>query len=328
MEQTVTAYYQKSSGKLYFLAGELEKDGSVDAIPVPGFADPARSIPVIRIHITHMKKSVSALADAVIPLFEPWRKCGELQIDMDAPESKIAYYEEFMLELRRRLPGIRLSATVLPCHVKRIIPFRKLAMACDYYVLQVHGLTTREGGSYFILDPAIARKSLALAQMLGYPFKVALPLYSATVSRGIVVKPDPELVAQLAAGHDVIGFRLGVPGDRDALDLETSLSLCRGETYRPSITCCWELQDGGAWHLFLRNTGYFPEKITLQLTWHKDLEITDTDTFNGAELSPDRRSLRLQLPPAGESRPYLWMRCRGADPGSITPLTIQIKERK
>ena len=326
LKEAVTSYYKTSSGKLYYLAGELENDGKTVRIPPPAFAEPERSVPVVRIHIAHMKKSVSALAGEVVALYKPWSACGELQIDLDSPESKIAYYKEFMLELRKRLPGVRLSATVLPCHLRHTDAFRELAKACDYYVLQVHGLTKNPDGSWFILDEAIARTALDRADALQLPYKVALPLYSNTVARGKVVKPDLALVADLARGREVIGFRLGVMGDRDALDLENALTLCRGKSYTPSLRLRWEEQEGGAWHLFIGNNGFFPENVTLELTWNKDLVLMDQDTFNNAELSHDRKTLRLMLPPAGTEKPYLWIRCKGIDPAKTTPLTVQIKE--
>ena len=326
LKKAVTDYHKLSSGKIYYLAGELENTGKTVRIPLPAFAAPLRSVPVIRIHITHMKKSVPALTNEIAALYKPWSACGELQIDLDAPESKISYYKDLMLELRKCLPGVKLSATVLPCHLRHTTAFRELAKVCDYYVLQVHGLTKNKDGSWFILDEAIARTALDRADALQLPYKVALPLYSNTVERGKVIKPDLTLVADLARGREVIGFRLGVRGDPDALDLENALTLCRGKSYTPSLPLRWEEQEGGAWHLFIGNDGFFPENVTLELTWNKDFVITDQDTFNNAELSHDRQTLRLMLPPAGTEKPYLWIRCKGIDPAKTTPLTVQIKE--
>ena len=326
LKKSVTNYHKSCSGKIYYLAGELENNGGTVRFALPSFADPVRSVPVVRIHIVHMKKTVSALAVEIAELYKPWRACGELQIDLDAPESKISYYEELMIELRKRLTGVKLSATVLPCHLRHTADFRKLAKACDYYVLQVHGLTRKKDGSWFILDETTARTALFRADLLRLPYKVALPLYSNVVEHGKVVKPDLELVADLAAGREVIGFRLGAAGDLDAVDLESALTLCRGQRYTPSLPLRWEAQEGGVWHLFIGNKGFFPENITLELTWHKELVIMDQDTFNNAELSYDRKTLRLMLPPAGMEKPYLWIRCKGIDPVMTPPLTAKIKE--
>lgn len=326
LKKSVTSYYKKCSGKIYYLAGELENDGGTIRIALPPFADPVRSVPVVRIHIAHMKKTVSALAVEIAELYKPWSACGELQIDLDAPESKISYYKDLMLELRKCLPGVKLSATVLPCHLRHTAVFRTLAKACDYYVLQVHGLTKNKDNSWFILDETIARTALFRADLLHLPYKVALPLYSNVVEHGKVVKPDLTLVADLAHGREVIGFRLGAAGDMDVLDLESALTLCRGKCYTPSLLLRWEEQEGGAWHLFIGNKGFFPENIALEFTWHKDLVMMDQDTFNGAEWSPDRKTLRLLLPPAGTEKPYLWIRCKGIDPAKTPPLTVKIKE--
>lgn len=322
VRKAVQDYFKNCSGNLYFLAGELENHGKTVLISPPDSYDPARSIPVIRIHIEQMKRSIPDLAREVKSCYSPWRSSGELQIDLDAPESKLLYYRDLMKELRSILPGVKLSATVLPCHLKKSTQFRELAAVCDYYVLQVHGLT-REGNRTFILDRATAFEAVTRAKKLKFPFKTALPLYCDTLRNGEFVKPDLQTVSDLAkVSPAVIGFRLGVPGDGEAIDCSTALKICRGEPYAPSVRIYWRQQKNGAWHCELHNQGFFAEKMTFRCTRKRSL-ISDSGTFNGAEYSSDGNTLTLTLPPPGESKPYLWLRCGTADPNRIFLFTIQ-----
>ena len=145
-------------------------------------------------------------------VYTPWKASNALQIDLDAPESKLDYYRDVMLELKKKLPETGLSATVLPCHLKHSAAFRALASACDYYVLQVHGLAQRNK-VWSIYDHGEAVRAVTLAKSLKLPFKTALPLYCNQVGRQWI-KPDMVKVSELAAVcGEVIGFRLGIPGD-------------------------------------------------------------------------------------------------------------------
>ncbi len=321
VERVVREYYRKSTGKLYFLAGELENNGTIYSAVPEKYVDSARSVPVIRIHIRHMKKTVSQLSGDIIKLYEPWKNSKALQVDLDAPESKISYYRDLMKELRRRLPGVELSATVLPCHLKHTEEFRTLAEVCDFYVLQVHGLT--DNGFYsFILDREIARTALARAKALNLPFKTALPLYCSTVSERRVVTPDLDLVSELAKeSPGVIGFRLGTPEDGESLGLQTTLQICRGEGYSPKLELRWEKQKNGAWHLIIYNDGYFAEYKTFQCKWKKSVPQYFRGVFNGAVFSYDR--LRLKLPPSGKSRVYFWLRTDAENPSENVQFILE-----
>ena len=55
VQKVVREYYKSSTGKLYFLAGELDNDGRVYASGPQAYMELARSVPVIRIHIRNMK---------------------------------------------------------------------------------------------------------------------------------------------------------------------------------------------------------------------------------------------------------------------------------
>ena len=313
VKEAVQNYYRNSTGKLYFLAGELENDGRIYKSSPEKYVDLSRSVPVVRVHIKHMKKTPSVLAQELVKFYRPWEKTKEFQIDLDAPESKIGYYCQLMKELRRRLPGVKLSATVLPCHLKHTKEFRALAEACDYYVLQVHALAN-DGGSWHILDRATAFQALERAKALKLPFKTALPFYCNNVN-GKLVEPDMHIVGALAkASPGVIGFRLGVSGDEESLDLKTALKICRGEKYSPTVEFRWEKQKNGAWHLFVQNNGYYPQYKVFECEWKNMPSSVFTGVFNKASFYNEMKELRLPLPPSGESRVYLWIRTKSNSP--------------
>ena len=322
MQSAVTEFYLKCSGKLYFLAGELENDGRIIRIPPSKAVDFSRAVPVVRIHVKNLEKTPAVLAGEIVKLYALWKAANALQIDLDAPESKLDYYRNVMLELRKKLPGAGLSATVLPCHLKHAAAFRTLASACDYYVLQVHGLTRRKK-IWSTYDYAEAVRAVTRAKSLKLSFKTALPLYCNWVGIGQLVQPDLTDVSKLAAVCDeVIGFRLGIPGDGSALDLETALQICKGQGYAPKLETRWERKTGGAWHLFIRNRGFFAERVTLSLDFKEP--PMDMDTFNRASLNGKHNDLTLILPPSGMEKTYLWVR-PGGDPGREPEVKIERK---
>ena len=329
IRKSVEEYYRSSSGHLYFLAGELEDNGKIYSSGPSEYTDLTRSVPVIRIHIRHMKKNVSRLAGEVISLYSPWKASGALQIDLDAPESRILYYRDLMKELRRRLPGVKLSATVLPCHLKHVKEFRSLAENCDFYVLQVHCLTADNHDNYYILDEETARAALVRAKKLKLPFKTALPIYCCSVSSGRVVTPDLHLVSELAKeSPGVIGFRLGTPGDGESLSVVTALRICRGEGYAPKVEIRWEKQKNGAWHLIIFNNGYFAENKTFHCHWKVRPGLFSRGVFNGAILLYEMNILKLRLPPSGESKVYLWLRTKSKHPAEDVQLTLEKQVEK
>jgi len=321
LEQAVTEFYKTCSGKLYFLAGEIENDGR--AIPVSPLknVDFSRAVPVVRIHVKNLEKTPAVLAGEIIRFYEPWKAAGALQIDLDAPESRLDYYRDLMRELKKLLPETELSATVLPCHLKHKKAFRELASECDFFVLQVHGLT-RRNKVWSIYDHNEAVRAVTKAKALDLPFKTALPLYCNQVG-GQWIKPDMAKVSELAAVCDeVIGFRLGIPGDGSALDLKTALQVCKGQVYTPQLETRWERKARGPWKLFIRNNGFFAEPVTLKLEFEVPPE--DMDTFNQAVLNGKRDELTLILPPSGTEKTFLWVRS-GGDPDREPELKIERK---
>ncbi len=331
VKNAVTEVLKYSESRLFFLAGELEQNGRVTIVSPSALPEAVfpRATPVIRIHIRHLDTPPEKLAAKIIALYRPWQKCKALQIDLDAPESRLDYYTQLMQELRKRVPGITLSATVLPCHIKHKTEFRKLAQLCDFYVLQIHGLEKRNG-SYSIIDRKTAFTAIADAVNLKRPFKLALPFYCYNIDDRSI-RPDMELVSRLAAMAEnqkigVILFRIGIAGDGEALSFQTAQKICKSGRYTPEIRHYWQYSDDGSWYLYIKNCGGFAEKLSLDMKWNDGFVISDADTFNNAELSFDRKTLDLTLPPDGESKLFMWLRTPAAFTPEQSPLTITRKE--
>ena len=321
VKNAVDDFYKNSSGYLYFLAAEFENDGKIIPVKQSSSIKFERSVPVFRIHIKHIKKSAALLVDEICRAYAPYKTAKALQIDLDAPESKIDYYCELMLELRKKLPDVKLSATVLPCHLKHTKKFTELAKACDFYVLQVHGLT-KESGIWSIYDHKTAQNALAKAKKIALPFKVALPLYCNILSQKLLVKPDLYKVAELAVQcPEIIVFRLGNKDDGQSLDFDNAVKICNGK-YSPELRFHWQKQNDFLWYLSIENCGFFAEKVTLELEYDKE-SVADMDTFNYAILNSNK--LSIILPPSGTCRKFLWVRTKNKQ--NIENI-IRIKEEK
>jgi hypothetical protein len=274
-----------------------------------------------------MQNSPAQLADKIVKIYQPWQQCNALQIDLDAPESKLGYYRSLMLELRKRLPGTRLSITVLPCHIKHTAEFYRLAAVCDYYVLQVHGLD-KSRGKWFILDGDIAADAIKRAEKLAFPYQAALPLYCHRIKGGKLVQPDLALTAGLAqqTGGKVIGFRLGVPGEREALTMQSAMEICHGR-HAPELKFQWQHQPNGAWFLLLTNRGFFPQRVECSFTLPENVRISDMDSFGAARLDYTAKKFTFELPPDGATQNILWLRIdKNVDLSQHNNFTIKMKE--
>lgn len=111
---------------------------------------------------------------------------GELQIDFDCAESKLAGYALWLGAIRRAVSPHPVVITALPSWLKRP-DLRPLVRAADGFVLQVHSLERphRIEDDLQLCDPLRARKAVERAARLGRPFRVALPTY------GYVTAFDP-----------------------------------------------------------------------------------------------------------------------------------------
>ena len=329
VKAAVKEFYANSNGKLYCIVGELEGSGKVVSIKPSDAISLDRSVAVIRIHTDAVKDyynfpiaNAREIIKKIVKLYLPWKQCQALEIDLDIPESKIDFYADLIMQLRENLPGVTLSATVLPCHLSHRQEFSRLASACDFYVLQVHGLN-KDKGYWSIFDYSDSVKAVEKAKSFKRSFKVALPLYCNNIDRSTLVKPDLQKVSDLAKiSPQVIGFRLGLSGDGNALDWQTAAALCRGESYRPKLQMQWQLQGNGAWILSMKNVGYFSELVTLQLPDELQKILTDADTFNNAFFDKHSGTIKLRLPPATSEIKVMWGRF-SEDPNKKSPITIK-----
>ena len=123
------------------------------------------------------------------------------------------------------------------------------------------------------------------------------------------MQPDLHLTARLAKEvKNIIGFRLGVPGDKEALDLASVLQILNGK-YAPQLDIFWQQQANGAWYLMVRNIGFFPQKISCKFNLPEKTVIMDMDTFGSGKLDRMQRTIEFTLPPAGSVRACMWLRC-------------------
>ena len=315
VKAAVKEFYANSNGKLYCIAGELEGSGKVVSIKPSDAISLDRSVAVIRIQTDAVKDyynfpiaNAREIIKKIVKLYLPWKQCQALEIDLDIPESKIDFYADLIMQLRENLPGVTLSATVLPCHLSHRQEFSRLASACDFYVLQVHGLN-KDNGYWLIFDYSDSVKAVEKAKSFKRSFKVALPLYCNNIDRSTLVKPDLQKVSDLAKiSPQVIGFRLGLSGDGNALDWQTAAALCRGESYRPKLQMQWQLQGNGAWILSVKNVGCFSENITLEIPGDLQKIMEDADAFNDAFFDRHNNIVKFRLPPSGETVKIMWAR--------------------
>ena len=325
VKTAVREFYNNSSGRLYCIAGELEKSGNAVCIKPSDVIDMKRSAAVIRIHIGVLKKHSyrpDLIAQKIVRLYEPWRLCKNLEIDLDIPERKFSFYADLMNELRKSLPDTILSATVLPCHLKDRRAFAELADACDFYVLQVHGLN-KEKGYWSIFDYTDSVKAVEQAKSFKRPFKIALPLYCNNIDRNTFVKPDLQKVSDLAKiSPRVIGFRLGIPGDGNSLNWATAAAVCRGAGYQPELSIEWLQQSNGAWILNVKNVGCFSEDVSLQIPSDLRKIIDDADVFSDALFDRDCGVVKFRLPPAEEKINVMWARFQ-EDPNEKSLIIIK-----
>lgn len=105
---------------------------------------------------------------------------GEIQLDYDCPESKLADYPVLVRAVDRAVEPVPVTLTALPSWLRHERAFRDLARSADGFVLQVHFLRTpaRPDETVELVDPQEAVRAVEQAAKAGQPFRVALPTYS------------------------------------------------------------------------------------------------------------------------------------------------------
>lgn len=105
---------------------------------------------------------------------------GELQLDFDCAQSKLAGYRAWVRAVRAAIAPVPLVITALPAWLDEPA-FPKLVAEVPAYVLQVHSVPLRGGAKaaapLSLCDPDSARRWVAQAGKIGRPFFAALPTY-------------------------------------------------------------------------------------------------------------------------------------------------------
>ena len=233
-------------------------------------------------------------------------RAGELgatsvQLDVDAPESRLEDYALLAAAVRAGLPkSATLSLTLLPCHFAHPSSVRAVLASADYGVLQLHGIDPPGSLSdeWRLMDPATVRSALSRARALDVPLRMALPAYAYVLTfdqeglfrrlyaegfpgrqflpEGMVCRlaaPDAGILAELLSAPDAqseIWFRLPVPGgDRWCLDRKTLSELEAGRVPEADVHLETEsLPAGNGFRLFATFRHTIPlDPVKIPLRW-------------------------------------------------------------
>lgn len=251
-----------------------------------------------------------ALAESVVTAARARRLAvTELQLDYDAPESKLAAYRELVLAVRRRLAPTPVTITALPSWLRQPA-FSNLVAASDGFVLQVHALDA----ALKLCDADLARRAVAGASQYGVPFRVALPTYGhlvATDRAGRVlgvasespspswppesllheVRSDPATMAGLVRAwglrrpanmKGIIWYRLPVSADRMNWRWPTLAAILEGRVPRPALALRLRQPRPGLIEIDLVNQGEADacDAIDMRVTW-RDAELLACDALAG-----------------------------------------------
>lgn len=281
MACAVSSELERGSHSLYVLAGEIEYDGDAPVWRAAGAPDEIwreeRVHAVFRLPVRALDRP--ALSARLVSARAAELETGRIQLDVDAPESKIASYGELLKAIRESWPkGARdlyLGATFLPCHLG-LKGIEKVLGFVDEPVIQLHGIDPPKDikDDWHLMERERSFLAVKRAVALHENFKMALPSYayvllfgrdgafSRLFAEGLPVdwSPPPGMKSCLAAPdlglvHDilsdsgkmpVIWFRLPVKGqDRFSLDRETIGLLERGVLPSPGMEFSVLPKDGG-----------------------------------------------------------------------------------
>ncbi len=257
----------------------------------------------------------SVLAAARAGGFEP----AELQIDFDCAESKLAGYRAWLEALRPAVGNTKLVFTALPVWLKHA-EFAALAHAADGYVLQVHSLERPSGPdvAFSLCDPVRALAWARQAELVGVPFRVALPTYGYVLGfdpagkfLGLsadgprrdwphdtqlrAVRAEAPAMARLAAEltraalphcAGVIWFRLPLATDRLNWNATTLAAILRGEIPTANLAVEVEWSSAGLAEVVIVNRGTTTEPLPRAVTvaWPAAERILLGDGLGGFHL--------------------------------------------
>lgn len=127
---------------------------------------------VVRLDGSLTQLDTTTMLPQIKRLVTHWRKAGvnltAIEIDYDAPTSRLSDYQRLLMAMRRGLPSdITLSITALPTWLTSP-GLRPLLKAVDSSVLQLHSVQSPGTG---LFDPTLARRwSRQYALIAPHPF--------------------------------------------------------------------------------------------------------------------------------------------------------------
>lgn len=228
----------------------------------------------------------------------------EIQIDFDAPESRLADYRLWLDALRPAVSPARLTFTALPSWLKHRADFTALTVAANDFVLQVHSLTrpASPDDRVPLCNPDSARRAVNDAAGFSRPFRVALPTYgydlafapdgrfralsaegpapswpADTIVRELTSDPVAlaNVVSEWQSAHPqalkgIIWYRLPVAGDRLNWAWPTLKSVMAGKTPAARLTVEARSNELGLVECILINSGTaaFTGPLDAELTWN------------------------------------------------------------
>ena len=253
----------------------------------------------------------------------------ELQLDFDCAESNLDGYRLWVQAIALKVAPVPVRITALPAWLKRS-SFKPLAQAAGAYVLQVHSLVRPKNAQAEVqlCDPDAARKAVEKANLLGIPFRVALPTYSYLLAFGTDGKfiglsaegplgawpenaevremnSNPSEIAKLVnewRAHrpqhmaGLIWFRL--PSTQDSFNWRwpTLAAIISGQSPRETMRVELRRVDAKLTEIDFVNAGEidFSSRLAVEVHW-EGARLVAADALNGFEiLNQEPRAVRFQ----------------------------------
>ncbi len=254
---------------------------------------------------------------------------AELQLDFDCAESNLDGYRLWVQAIARKVAPLPVRITALPSWLKRS-SFKPLAEAAGAYVLQVHSLVRPKNAQAeaHLCDPDAARKAVEKADLIGIPFRVALPTYSYLLAFGTDGKfiglsaegpsggwpenaevremnSNPTEIAGLVEhwrAHrprhmgELIWFRLPSAQDTFNWRWPTLSAIMCGQSPRERMRVELRRVDAGLMEIDLVNLGEidFSSRLAVEVHW-EGARLVAADALNGFEiLNQEPTAIRFQ----------------------------------
>lgn len=300
---------------------------------------------VARLDGSLTRLNAAALQAQVTPIIDNWRAAGVnlhgLEIDYDAPTSRLGDYQQLLSALRPALPAdMTLSITALPTWLSSA-QLKGLLATVDSSVLQVHSVLSPDKG---LFDPALAQRwSQQYSLIAPHRFYLALPAYGSalfsapcrtaqvesesslriagdrqelsvspqqvdTFTRGLEEKPPKNFAG-------VVWFRLPLASDTRAWSLTTLAAVI----HHQPLTARWQWltrrdaqnasADSALYELAVKNVGTIdaPPPATINLNADDCLAADGVGDYRFSE-----QAFHLTTPAllrAGQTRAVGWARC-------------------